>query len=195
MNGIARCARSKVVGVGLGKTGTTTLGAALKALGYRHKTHDAALFDQLHRGNKRACIEASGLYESFEDYPWNILYRDFDRIYPGSRFILTLRADPETWFRSLCAHWDRTGDSIAKRHAYGYLRPHLHRDHHIALYQRHAAEVQDWFADRPGQLLVACWEHGDGWTELCDFLGKPAPERAFPHANRTPGLAMKDSTA
>jgi Sulfotransferase domain len=177
---------TKIVGVGLGKTGTTSLGAACRILGLSHKTHDPALFDALHRGAKQSCLDEIGRFESFEDFPWNILYRDIDRLYPGSLFILTLRRDPETWYRSLCAHWERTGNSIAKRHAYGHMSPIGERDYHVALYEQHTADVRAWFADRPGQLLTVCWENGDGWEELCAFLSRPLPRRAFPHANRTP---------
>lgn len=177
---------AKIVGVGLGKTGTSTLGAACRLLGFSHKTHDPKLFDELHRGNKLACMDEVSRFESFDDFPWNLLYRDIDRRYPGSLFILTVRQDPETWYRSLCAHWERTGDSLAKQHAYGYPSPLGQREHHIALYERHNAEVAEWFADRPAQLLTVCWESGHGWKELCEFLSRPLPNRAFPHANRTP---------
>jgi hypothetical protein len=176
----------KIVGVGLGKTGTTTLGAACRLLGFKHKTHDAKLFDELHRGNKSACLSEVARFGSFEDFPWNVLYREIDKLYPGSLFILTVRRDAATWYRSLCAHWERTGDSIAKRHAYGYVSPIGEKDHHIALYEKHNEEVALWFRDRPDQLLTVCWEQGHGWEELCTFLGRPVPAKRFPHANRTP---------
>ncbi len=185
---------TKIVGVGLGKTGTSTLGAACRILGLRHKTHDPSLFDALHRGNKSACLAEIDRFESFDDFPWNILYRDIDRAYPDSRFILTLRRDPDTWYHSLCAHWERTGDSIAKRHAYGLSCPIGERDYHVALYERHNADVAAWFAGRPGQLLTVCWENGDGWEELCAFLARPLPRRTFPHANRTPPATATRAT-
>lgn len=179
----------KIVGVGLGKTGTTTLGAACRILGLSHKTHDPHLFDELHKGNKKRCLAEIAAFESFDDFPWNILYRDIDRLYPDSLFVLTIRRDPDVWYRSLCAHWERTGDSAAKRHAYGFASPVGERDHHIALYERHNAEVAAWFSGRPHQLLTVCWEQGHGWTELCGFLSRPIPSRPFPHANRTPSAA------
>jgi hypothetical protein len=50
-------------------------------------------------------------------------------------------------------------------------------------YQRHNAEVNRWFRDRPDALLVVDWEAGDGWGPLCRFLGRPVPDVPFPHEN------------
>jgi hypothetical protein len=33
-------------------------------------------------------------------------------------------------------------------------------------------------------LLVFDLPRGDGWEELCAFLGHPIPDEPFPHANR-----------
>ncbi|MYB38989.1 MAG: hypothetical protein F4Y26_16720 [Gammaproteobacteria bacterium] len=33
-------------------------------------------------------------------------------------------------------------------------------------------------------LLVLDFERGDGWPELCAFLGEPVPDTPFPHVNR-----------
>jgi hypothetical protein len=30
-----------------------------------------------------------------------------------------------------------------------------------------------------------CWENGDGWKELANFLEKPVPDQPFPHINKT----------
>jgi hypothetical protein len=31
---------------------------------------------------------------------------------------------------------------------------------------------------------------GQGWEELCPFLGKPIPEIAYPHLNAAPPVAQ-----
>lgn len=38
----------------------------------------------------------------------------------------------------------------------------------------------------PDRLLVADWEQGHGWRELCGFLDVPMPVEDFPHLNRRP---------
>jgi hypothetical protein len=45
-------------------------------------------------------------------------------------------------------------------------------------------EVQKYFNNQPNKLIVLDWEKGDGWIELCEFLGKPVPSLPFPHANK-----------
>jgi hypothetical protein len=49
----------------------------------------------------------------------------------------------------------------------------------------HNEAVRTYFKERPDDLLVIDMFNGDGWVELCNFLGieKP-PVNAFPHTNR-----------
>lgn len=39
------------------------------------------------------------------------------------------------------------------------------------------------FDGRAGDLLVVCWETGDGWERFCRFLDLPLPDLPFPHEN------------
>jgi len=49
-------------------------------------------------------------------------------------------------------------------------------------YERHNREVLDYFGERIDRdLLVVCWENGDGWTQLSKFLNKRYPDEPFPH--------------
>jgi hypothetical protein len=50
----------------------------------------------------------------------------------------------------------------------------------IRAYRQHNAKVIKHFAGSPS-LLVVDWEAGDGWQQLCEFLGKPIPDVPFPH--------------
>lgn len=51
----------------------------------------------------------------------------------------------------------------------------------IEEFEAHVAEVKSSIpADR---LLV--YELGSGWDPLCDFLGVPVPDMAYPHTNAT----------
>ncbi len=49
----------------------------------------------------------------------------------------------------------------------------------MAAFNRHTAEVQE--SIDPARLLV--YEVKQGWRPLCEFLGKPVPDEAFPHVN------------
>jgi hypothetical protein len=50
-------------------------------------------------------------------------------------------------------------------------------------YESHRRRVLDHFSGREQDLLVVCWETGDGWNELCRFLQRPLPDQRFPHEN------------
>lgn len=116
------------------------------------------------------------------------MYRELALRYPEARFILTLRRSPEAWVESLKRHSLLTSPKgSCRRLAYGYPYPHGVEAEHIEIYHRHNAEVQAFFAERgeEGRLRVLCWEDGDGWVELCGFLGHPVPDMPFPRANVT----------
>jgi hypothetical protein len=51
-----------------------------------------------------------------------------------------------------------------------------------ARYDRHNAEVRAFFGDKQVPLLTMDVTRGQGWAELCEFLGHEAPDRPFPHA-------------
>lgn len=181
--------RPKVIGIGLNKTGTTTLAASLRQLGYpRHVSNRRDLLAWRHAGDPGPTFEVVEQNDSFEDWPFPLMYRElFDRFGDRARYVLTTRRDAATWLASLKAHSLRTPpDRHARLLAYGYAYPHGVEPHHLAFYERHNAEVRAFFRDRGAErlLLEVCWEAGDGWAELCGFLGLPVPPLPFPHANR-----------
>lgn len=175
----------KIVGIGMNKTGTTTLAICLTYLGYRHLSCHRESFEQLRRGDVNAVLRTMEGYDSFEDWPWPLMYRDIDRRFPDARFILTRRKDPETWFRSLYRYAKHTGPTEYRRYIYGHYTPDGYRDEHIRIYLEHNQAVREYFHNRPHKLLELCWEQGDGWQELCAFLGVTPPMRRLPHANRS----------
>jgi hypothetical protein len=176
----------KVFGIGLNKTGTKTLGACFNILGLNNYSYDLELLKHFGRGELNPVFSVADRYDSFEDWPWPLLYRQFDERYPDARFILTLRRDPETWFESLCRHARRTGPTEARKIAYGFEMPMEDPGHHLAFYQQHQKNVCNYFADRPGKLLVITWENGVTWDVFCRFLGVgQIPDVPIPHKNKS----------
>jgi len=179
-------APSKIFGVGLNKTGTTTLGLMGRVLGLRCKSCDRGLLeDFVVRKDFTRIEETVRDHDLFEDWPWPLIYRDLDRMYPGSKFILTARRSPEAWLESLKKHSMRTHPTRHHRKlAYGFPYPHGRERDHLEFYRRHNDEVRAYFEGRRENFIELCWEKGDGFRELCGFLGCEVPDTPMPHANR-----------
>jgi hypothetical protein len=190
----------KVFGLGFQKTGTSSLQKALRILDYRvHGWFGVNGPRQPRIGEpitKAALLEvalqkAEG-YDAFADNPWCLLYRDFDRLYPGSKFILTIR-DAEAWFESVARHFDGKSSPMME-HVYGVSGPpRLRKARFIERYVRHNEEVLAYFAGRPEDLLVV-ETNKLGWGLLCQFLGKPVPAVDFPYENRAADREKKTRT-
>jgi len=180
--------KRKVIGIGLNRTGTTTLGLCLQNFGYRHTSVNEQAFSFFRQGNMDAVMQMVSMYDSFDDWPWPLVYRQIDQRYPDSRFILTKRATPAKWIESISRLAALTGPTEFRRVIYGHGVPQGNESDYLAVYNRHNAEVEKYFSDRPDKLLIVCWEKGDGWDELCDFLGLPVPASPFPHVNRSDRL-------
>ena len=188
----------KVFGLGLSKTGTSTLTEALNIVGVRtiHYPSDDLTFDQLKRGDYRLSVLRD--YQGVTDTPVAPHFAHFDRAWPGSKFILTIR-DKASWLRSAEAHWRvlkekglyakderfQSFTDFVSACVYGCV--YFNADRFSYAYDMHVRNVGEHFADRPDQLLVLDICGGKaGWTELCDFLGLPVPENIpFPHAYRS----------
>jgi hypothetical protein len=70
-----------------------------------------------------------------------------------------------------------------RRIIYGFEENLQDKPAYVARYERHNAEVLAHFAGRPRDLLVLNWENGDGWPELCRFLGKKDTKQPLSHHN------------
>lgn len=170
----------KIVCVGFGKTGTTTFAKAMNCLGFNHKSQGHGFFFE----NKYYYLMLPTLwkFESFDDYPWPFLYKFIHRQFPSSKFILTTRIDTASWLNSLQRHYCRHGPSVNNKIFFGYYSPFENEKHLRGLYEGHNEAVRSFFRGNPN-FLELCWERGDGWPELCGFLGKEVPETPFPHVN------------
>jgi Sulfotransferase domain/N-terminal domain of galactosyltransferase len=185
---------TRIFGLGMQKTATTSLNHALIKLGY-----DSAHWKSAHWAKaiwEEMTIDGSSrtLERNYAlcDLPIPILFRELDLAYPGSKFILTIR-DEEHWIESVRAHWSDKNpwrsqwdhDPFThKIHREVYGRVKFDRQVMLERYRRHNAEVLDHFKDRPKDLLVMDMSKGAGWYELCGFLRRPIPESAYPRENK-----------
>ena len=178
--------KAKVFGIGLNKTGTTTLGVCLERLGYDHISNRRDLLAAWRRGDAQAVYDVIDRHDSFEDWPWPLMYEALADQYPDARFILTRRKSPEVWLKSLSKHaLSSRPITHSRKLAYGYHYPHYAEAEHLAIYRDHLDAVPRFFEARgeADRLLTLCWEDGDGWPELGRFLGVPVPDEPLPKTN------------
>lgn len=176
----------KIFGVGLNKTGTTSLGNALEVLGYKnHISCNWPLTKLWSENNISPILEEAEKYNNFEDWPWPLLYKELYEAFEDAKFILTTRSSADEWYTSLCNHALRTGPTEYRKKIFGHYMPYDYKDHHINFYNKHNEDVINFFNKHaPEKLLVINFKDGHNWEKLCDFLNVEIPETAFPFLNR-----------
>ena len=99
----------KVIGTGLGRTGTKSLKVALEHLLAGKCFHMTELLANpkrlpyLKKGHKKDIYEWDKLFEGYiatVDYPTSLFYKELLEQYPNAKFIHTQR-DPEGWYASV----------------------------------------------------------------------------------------------
>lgn len=174
----------KIIGAGLNKTGTKTLKKYLTEMGFRNHSYDLDMFNEYRAGNFDKLFAVMEAYDSFEDWPWPLMYKEIDERFEDAVFVLTLRKSPEIWYKSLCKMAVRMGPfNKFEKHIYGYSMPQGKKKEHINFYNRHNEEVRAYFKDRPGKLLEICWGEGDDGNKLAKFLGRAEVHLERSHTN------------
>ena len=187
----------KVVGTGLGRTGTKSMQTALQMLGFgpcHHMVevfaHPESMSDWIDAAEGRPNWEKifTG-YQSVVDYPGAAFWRQLTAHYPRAKVLHTVR-DPDLWFDSTQATIFNPGNDAARgaddlRGRFfaswmGPIRPHLaDRAFMTDHFRRHTEAV---VAAIPAERLLV-YEVGEGWDRLCPFLGVPVPEEPYPSEN------------
>ena len=195
----------KIVGAGLGRTGTNSLKLALEQLlgepcyhMYEVAAHpaDASFWHAAVRGEPVDWDELLGGYAATVDWPASAFWAELLEANPGALVLLSTREHAAQWWESasrtiiptvsepLPVDNPETAARRAMIRDMMRLRftPQWHeRDGAIAAYERHNALVR---AAVPAERLID-WRPGDGWTPICSGLGVPAPDEPFPHLNTT----------
>ncbi len=208
----------KVFGIGLSRTGTSSLNEALTSLGFAsvHFPADratrAAVARYLLHGAAFERLPVLDTAAALTDTPVCCIFRPLDAAYPDSKFVLTVREEQD-WLRSCERHWarasrrprQRTGLAIAARRARRRFSRDSVPDHweYVALINDHIfgvdrsfdpdrllarrasyeSDVREHFNGRQENLLVLDICAGQGWPELCAFLGVPERSEPFPRTN------------
>ena len=173
--------KPKIFGIGLPRTGTTSLNQALKILGYKSFDHPILLYNNF----DETFIEK---YDALVDSPIPLIYKDLDLRYPGSKFILTTRS-LDSWIESMewlyehgSAKW-YTSEKI-----YSYRKEFLGTEKYNKTTLKNKFidyhnDVNNYFSKREDDLLVIDVLDKDKFKSLCNFLGLEQVEIEYPRSN------------
>jgi Sulfotransferase domain len=190
----------KVIGAGLGRTGTTSLRDALTMLldGRCYHFEDliarpehARLWMEAVNGNIPDWDLIYNGYVATTDWPGAAFWAELCEANPDSLVLLSRRRSTSEWFESvkdtiepLMTRTKETEESDWHLMAQEMLRVRFvpvpfDRREAEAAYERHNATVR---ASVPASRLLE-WVPGDGWEPICDFLETQVPDVPFPHTN------------
>ena len=191
----------KVIGAGVGRTGTHSLKVALEHLlgGPCHHMvevlgHPEQVPGWIDAIDGRPVDWAALLqgYEALVDWPGASFWPELSAANPDALVLLSVR-DPEQWYDSCTKTIFLTLDGSAPDHIGEWMtamrrlldeRFSIRLDDRAAMidaYERHNARVR---AGVPANRLLE-WSPGDGWEPLCERLGLAVPAEPFPLVNTT----------
>lgn len=203
-----------IIGPGFGRTGTSSLKAALEHLGYGPVHHmfevrdNPALLPAWQAYAETGRIDWTAAFPGYRaqvDWPGAACWRQLAADFPQAKVILTVR-DADAWFESAQAtigpfaaargqHPSAHANAIAamahRLVVEGVFDGRLSdRTHATGVFKRHIEEVKATIS--PERLLI--YEVGDGWEPLCAFLDRPVPAITFPHLNSSRQFREKEWT-
>ncbi|MCG8312761.1 MAG: hypothetical protein MI976_06045 [Pseudomonadales bacterium] len=188
----------RIIGAGLGRTGTTSLMVALEKLLARPCYHMAKLsahpdhieiFHSMAISNQAPDWSvALKEYAAVTDWPAAAFYESIMAQFPDAKVLLSHR-DPEAWYASCEATIFPTileaqgawGEMIRAVVYNTFCDKLADKSACIEAYVKHNQEVRKRV---PSQRLIE-WSPGEGWLPLCEGLDLAIPEDKFPHANTT----------
>jgi len=190
----------RVVGAGLGRTGTHSLKVALEQLLGEPCYHMIEVFanpahvpmwHQAVRGEMPDWDELFSGYDAAVDWPSAAFWEAQAAAYPEAVILLSTR-DSEAWWTScnntifevLRAADDKMPDewtAMITDLFRNFAGDTLDKASAIAAFERHNEYVR---STAPPERLLE-WHPGDGWEPICTALGVDVPAEPFPHVNST----------
>ncbi|HLK10018.1 MAG TPA: sulfotransferase [Candidatus Binatia bacterium] len=186
----------RVVGAGLGRTGTNSLKVALERLLGAPCYHMMEVFTHpehvpvWHAAARGRMPDWGALLAGFAaavDWPVAAFWPELSAAFPDAVVLLSVR-EPQSWWQSASetifpAIAEQAGTAwramIDDLFAARFTSAIDDRATAVAAFERHNARVR---ATVPARRLVE-WRAADGWAPLCAALGVPVPSEPFPHTN------------
>jgi hypothetical protein len=189
----------RVVGAGLGRTGTHSLKIALEQLLDGRCYHMVEVFGTdsppkwaaAMNGEVAAVAEVLEPFVATVDWPACSIWEELAAANPDAIILLSVRDDAAAWWKSasrtifeaLEREFDPafTAMTNVMLEKFGVTPPRVDEAEAIAAYEAHNAYVR---AHADPKRLVE-WRGADGWEPICAALGLPVPTEPFPHVNTT----------
>ncbi len=193
----------KVVGAGLGRTGTASLKTSLEQLTGGPCYHMMEVFERpesigtwhaVVRGEPYDWDALMGSYAASVNWPASAYWAELSAANPDAIVLLSSRSSPEEWWASMektivptltmelppdaegmALHRAMVIDLFEQRFTPDWREPQAA----MAAYERHNERVR---SEVPAERLVD-WQPGDGWEPICSALGVAVPPDPFPHQN------------
>jgi hypothetical protein len=180
---------SIIFGIGLPRTGTSSLHHAAEALGLRSRHHvsDPRTRSQIERGDYR--LDRVAELDLLIDSAVPAVFPQIHTAFPDARFIYTVR-DEDSWVASLeKVHFTKVVPKVGSYRYYTRLMLYgvtiFNEERYRYVFREHDRRVREYFAgERARSLLVFDVTKGHGWEQLCAFLEREVPGTPFPHSNR-----------
>lgn len=173
--------KQKIFGIGLPRTGTTSLHNALKLLGIESKNFPFRIYFSIDD-------PVLSKYNAFIDSPIPFLYRELDKKYPESKFILTTRP-LDSWLLSMkwmfeygSVKW-RWSNNVHKYHKEFLGCDSYDREILENKYHKYHEEVVEYFKNREKDILIMDIDINANFQNLCEFLDLPAVNLDYPRSN------------
>lgn len=187
----------KVIGAGLGRTGTNSLKLALERLLGEPCYHMIEVFGHpehvplWHAAALGETVDWSVIFDGYAatvDWPSASFWPELSQAYPDALMIWSYRT-PESWWQSASSTiFPKLQETEGAWHdmIYALLEKRFtldlnNRDACIAAFHRHNEQVLS--AGLDNRLLK--WQATDGWEPICQALGVDVPDEPFPHVNST----------
>lgn len=186
----------RVVGAGLGRTGTLSLKVALEKLLGAPCYHMAEVFQHPEhieswraaaRGRMPHWQSLLGGYAAAVDWPAASFWPELSQAFPDAVVLLSVR-DAQSWWESASrtifltskkevgTPWRAMIDEVF---AARFTTDIDNREAAIAAYEAHNRQVRE----RVPRHRLLEWQASDGWGPLCDALRLPVPDEPFPRTN------------
>lgn len=191
----------KVVGAGIGRTGTHSLKNALETLlgGTCHHMIEVIMVSpeqiptwiQAIDGKQIDWNELMKPYTAQVDWPGGAFWPELSAANPDALVLLSTR-DPDSWYTS-CTNTIFAGMRAMAEGGDEWMAAMLrlfkdrfsdqleNKNAMIEAFEKHNAAVR---AGVPKERLLE-WTPADGWEPICERLGLPVPAEPFPKVNTT----------